>query len=100
MNEINSEQQQSVDEEMTIIRNYVDAYRQQYNVNPLYPYDVITPLSEEASGEGYVLLYQELVPTRTGYGAWKTLEQDRVRHLVLEQILKDERSASTININK
>ena len=75
-------------QEMTEITDFVCAYRQKYDVTPKT--QPRSSLSGEGFGEAYVTLYQELIPTREGYGVWNALEDEAVRKMVLGQVRKDQ----------
>ena len=75
--------------EMKTITDYVAAYRTKYNIEP-------TPgrkheLSCVHFGEGYNLLYRQLVLTDNGDSGWLELNSPEVRAIVLEQIAKDQK---------
>ncbi len=74
--------------ETEIIRDFVYRFREQRGEQAT-PYQK-TSLSGEAFGEGFVTLYQGLIPVTEGYGVWKSLEDDKTRHMVLKQVVKDQ----------
>ncbi len=81
--------QQCVKEaEIDVIRDFVYRFREQRKeqVSPVQRQS----LSGEVYGEGLVTLYQNLIPVTEGYGIWKSLEDDEIRHMVLKQVVKDQ----------
>ena len=73
---------------MKTITDYVTAYRSKHDIQP-------TPgrkheLSCIQFGEGYNLLYRQLITTDENCGGWLELNSPEVRTLVLEQIAKDQ----------
>ncbi len=78
--------------EMDVIRDFVYQFREQRNENVapfVMPYAKMST-SGEHSGEGFVTLYQGLIPVTEGYGVWKSLEDDEIRHMVLKQVVRDQ----------
>lgn len=79
----------ALEDEMQIITGYVEQYRRDYAITPTF--GVKPEFSCFAFGEGYNLLYTQLIPTVTGSGYWQQVEKDpEILKLVLEQIEKDQ----------
>lgn len=76
------------EEEIKEIADFVTQFRQKYQVIPAGQ-EYRQSLSEEGFGEGHIILYQCLIPTLEGYGAWSSLKDNNIRQMVLEQIEKD-----------
>ncbi len=96
------------DAEMDVIRDFVYRFRVKHGITPT-PY-VKMEQSAEAFGEGFVTLYQGLIPTTeslddsnkyntripisvTSYsrnGLWASLDDDDIRRMVLKQVVKDQ----------
>jgi hypothetical protein len=75
------------DLEMNRIIMYVKSYRARENVIPSP--GMKPELSCEIFGEGYNLLYRQLITTNNGDGCWPEIEDDAVRQLVIDEINKD-----------
>ncbi|MEK6900079.1 MAG: hypothetical protein AABX05_03060 [Nanoarchaeota archaeon] len=77
----------ALEEELGLITDYVRTYRIEQNINP-------TPgekfeFSCTAFGEGYHLLYRQLMLTTEGTGYWPLVSDDpEIRQLVLDEIAK------------
>ncbi len=102
------DQQCIKDAEMDVIRDFVYRFREQRGITAT-PYTKMQQ-SGEAFGEGFVTLYQGLIPTTeslddfnkystpdlkpvTEYkknGLWTTLDDDDIRRMVLKQVAKDQ----------
>jgi hypothetical protein len=74
-------------EELALILDFVERYRRENNIAPSRGRKF--ELSCEAFGEGYNLLYRQLIPTIEGSGGWEEIEDEKVRQEVLNQIKKD-----------
>lgn len=81
--------QKTLEEEMKEIADFVTQFRQKYEIIPARQ-EYRPSLSEEGFGEGYIILYQCLIPTLEGCGAWSSLKDDNIRQMVLKQIEKDQ----------
>lgn len=66
------------------IKAWVHKYREVYNIKPTP--GIKHELSCIAYGEGYNLLYNQLIPTVDGDGAWNELNSKEVVDLVLNEI--------------
>lgn len=75
------------EDEMKTITDFVEKYRKEKKITPTP--GIKFELSCTAFGEGYNLLYTQLVYTTNGYGSWQELKDEEVRKLVLDQIKKD-----------
>lgn len=85
--EIISKGQRDERTEINLIRDFVHEYRNKYHILPTSGRKL--ELSGIAFGEGYNLLYRQLILTNDGEDGWKELDNSEVRILVLEQIKKD-----------
>lgn len=85
----NSLNKRSLDEdaEMKIIYDFVEVYRKKQGIVPTPGRKI--ELSCEAFGEGYNLLYRQLILTTNGLDGWLEVKNSEVRKLVLDQILKE-----------
>ena len=72
--------------EMKTIVDFVEDYRKKHNIVPIRGRKI--EMSGIAFGEGYNLLYCQLILTNNDY-SWSELEDLDVRKLVLDQIKKD-----------
>ncbi|GEM_PF-6412109 len=75
-----------LEQDLEIINDYVKEYRDKYNVVPSYGTKL--ELSCLAFGEGYNLLYRQLIPTINGDGYWNSMDDPEIRQLVLDEITK------------
>jgi hypothetical protein len=74
--------------EMETITDYVTAYRAKHDIQPTLGRK--HELSCVHFGEGYNLLYRQLVLTDECHDGWLELNSPEVRAIVLEQIAKDQ----------
>lgn len=72
---------------LTKIREWVDAFRQQYHVKDVGRKRLFE-LSCEAFGEGFNLLVHQLVNTEYPHGAWRELLTDETGDII--QLVLDE----------
>lgn len=77
-----------LEEELKYIRDYVNYYREKTGVTKL-GFEPLWELSCFSVGEGYNLLYRQLIQTHEGYGGWIELKDSDIRKIVLDEIRKD-----------
>ena len=79
----------SLESELQIITEYVEEYRVRYHITPTS--GVKSELSCLAFGEGYNLLYCQLITTLNGGGYWSCMHDQEIRQLVLDEITKSQK---------
>jgi hypothetical protein len=75
--------------DLELIVEFVREYRANAGITPTP--GIKPELSCIAFGEGYNLLYRQLVTTFEGEGGWNELDCPEIRELVLRQIQKDKK---------
>lgn len=74
----------SQNEELEIILKFVKEYRSKRNIVPTVGYK--PEGSGEMYGEGYMLLFRQLIYTPEGTGGWLELDDPKIRSLVIREI--------------